>query len=137
MNQIISFIQKIRLRQIVTTALVVLTFIVSTAFDKYGNELQAKAESVTPEAKSYQVDRTDSQIKIDAENAKQKTQEAAQNLAETTKQTAKDAKNNTQAAGKNFFDNVREKLNLDEPIDPGTKQAVKQLEEKASEIINP
>jgi len=43
-----------RLRQIVTFSS--LTFLVSTAFDVHGNQLQAQAEPVTPEATSYRAD---------------------------------------------------------------------------------
>jgi len=50
MNRVISA-AKMRLRQIVTIFLVVLTFLVSTAL-MYGNQLQAQAELVTPEATS-------------------------------------------------------------------------------------
>ena len=128
MNRVISWLQSIRLRQILTFFLVVLTFVVSTAFDKYGNELQAQAEPVTPEATEYKIDHAGSQLRTDAENA-------AKDLARNTKQSAKDAKDSTQDAGNNLFQNIREKLNLDEPIDPGTKQAFEQLKDTASEVV--
>jgi len=124
MNRVISWLQSIRLRQIITVFLVGLTFFISTAFDKYGNELQAQAEPVTPEATNYKLDKTDTQLRINAENVKEKAQD-----------TAKNAKESTQDAGKNLFQNIREKLNLDEPIDPGTKQVIKQIEETASEVV--
>jgi len=44
--------------------LVVLTFLVSTAFDVHGNQLQAQAELVTPEATSYRADSGDDQTSI-------------------------------------------------------------------------
>lgn len=131
MNRVISWLQSIRLRQILTVFLVVLTFFVSTAFDKYGNELQAQAEPVTPEATDYKIDRAGSQLHSDAENA----QNAAKDLARDTKQATKNAKDSTQDAGNNLFQNIREKLNLDEPIDPGTKQAFEQLKDTASEVV--
>lgn len=131
MNRVISWLQSIRLRQILTGFLVVLTFFVSTAFDKYGNELQAQAEPVTPEATEYKIDRAGSQLRSDAENVK----ENAQSAAKDTKQAAKNAKESTQDAGNNLFQNIREKLNLDEPIDPGTKQAFEQLKDTASEAV--
>jgi len=122
MNRVISWLQTIRLRQIVTVFLVGLIFFIGTTFDQHGNELQAQAEPVTPEANRYQVDRTGSQIRLDAGNVKEKAQDKAKNLAENTKQATKNAKENTRDAGKNLVQNVREKLNLDGPIDPGTKQ---------------
>ena len=131
MNRVISWLQSIKLRQILTVFLVVLTFFVSTAFDKYGNELQAQAEAVTPEATRYQVDRAGSQLRSDAENA----QDVAKDLARDTKQATKNAKESTKETGNNIFDTIREKLNLDEPIDPGTKQAGEQLKEAASEVV--
>lgn len=134
-NRVISWLQSIRLRQILTVFLVVLTFVVSTAFDKYGNELQAQAEPVTPEATGYQVDRANSQLRSDAENVKENAQNSAKDLARDTKQAAKNAKDSTQDTGKNLFQNIKEKLNLDEPIDPGTKQAFEQLKDTASETV--
>lgn len=135
MNRVISWLQSIKLRQIVTVFLVILTFFVSTAFDKYGNELQAQAETVTPEATKYQVDRAGSQLRSDAENVKENAQSAAKDLARDTKQATKNAKESTKETGNNLFDTIREKLNLDEPIDPGTKQAAEQLKETASEVV--
>jgi ABC-type transport system involved in cytochrome bd biosynthesis fused ATPase/permease subunit len=129
MNRIISWLQSIRLCQLVTVFLVGLTFVISTAFDRYGNELQAQAEPVTPEANKYQVDRTSSQIRLDAGNVKEKAQEQAKDLAEDTKQATKNAKENTQDAGKNLVQNIREKLNLDEPID-APKESLKNAAEK-------
>lgn len=128
MNRVISWLQSIRLRQILTVFLVVLTFVVSTAFDKYGNELQAQAEPVTPEATEYKIDHAGSQLRTDAENV-------AKDLARDTKQSAKHAKDSTQDAGNNLFQNIREKLNLDEPIDPGTKQVFEELKDTASEVV--
>jgi len=56
---------KMRLRQIVTI-LVVLTFLVSTAFLMYMVQLQAQAELVTPT--SYRADSGDDQTSIKGEN---------------------------------------------------------------------
>lgn len=129
MKQVISWLRRgnpsmvalLRLRQIITVFLVVLTFFVSTAFDKYGNELQAQAEPVTPEAANYQTDSADSQLRIDADKVKNNAQNAAKDLSRDTKNATKNAKESTQDAGNNIIQNIREKLNLDEPIDSGTK----------------
>lgn len=135
MKAIISWLSKgnlsrtvlLQLRYIVTSFLVVLTFFVSTAFDISGNQLQAQAEPITPEATKYKVDNTANQLRNDTENVKRDAQNATKDLASDTKQAAKNVKENTQNTGKNLIENIREKLNLDEPIDPGTKQAFKQI----------
>lgn len=126
----------LQLRYTVASSLVVLTFFVSTSFDISGNQLQAQAEPVTPEATEYKVDTTANQLRNDAENVKQDAKNAATDLASDTKQAAKNAKENTQDIGNNLIENVREKLNLDEPIDPGTKQAFKQIKGTASGAVN-
>ena len=135
MNRVISLLQKMRLRQIVTIFLVVLTFLVSTAFDIHGNQLQAQAEPVTPEATNYKTDSGDDQISIKQERIKENAEKSAKLLAEEGKEVKNKAVESTQDSGKNLFDNIREKLNLDEPIDPGTKKAVQQLEDTASEAV--
>ena len=135
MNRVISLLQKMRLRQIVTIFLVVLTFLVSTAFDVHGNQLQAQAEPVTPEATKYKTDSGDDQISIKQERIKENAEKSAKLLADEGKQVKNQAVESTQDSGKNLFDNIREKLNLDEPIDPGTKKAVEQLEDTASEVV--
>ncbi len=135
MNRVISLLQKMRLRQIVTSFLVVLTFLVSTAFDVHGNQLQAQAEPVTPEATKYKTDSGDDQISIKQERIKENAEKSAKLLADEGKQVKNQAVESTQDSGKNLFDNIREKLNLDEPIDPGTKKAVEQLEDTASEVV--
>lgn len=115
----------IRLSQALASLLVVLAFFVSTAFDIHGNQLQAQAEPVTPEASNYKVERT-------AERFSNDTQNAANNVASDVQQAGKRAAKETQAKGNNLIDTIREKLNLDEPIDPGTKQAGQQIKDAAT-----
>ena len=134
MKRVISLLESIRLRQIVTVFLVVLTFLVSTAFDIYGNQLQAQAEPVTPEATEYKVD-AESQLEMKAERTKENAEKSAKLLAEEGKQVKDRAAESAQESGKNIFDSIREKLNLDEPIDPGTKQAAEELKETAEEVV--
>lgn len=129
MNRVISWLQSVKIRQILTGFLVVLTFFVSTAFDIHGNQLQAQAEPVTPEATKYKVDDAESQAEIKAERIKEDAEKSARLLADEGKQVRNRAAESAQDKGKNIFDTVREKLNLDEPIDPGTKQAAEQLKE--------
>jgi hypothetical protein len=135
MNRVISLLQNIRLRQIVTIFLVGLTFLVSTAFDIHGNQLQAQAEPVTPEATNYKTDTGDNQTSVKVERIQENAEKSAKLLADEGKQVKNRAVESSQASGKNLFDNIREKLNLDEPIDPGTKKAVNQLEDTASKAV--
>ncbi len=135
MNRFISLLQIIRLRQIITVFLVGLTFFLSTAFDIHGNSLQAQAESVTPEATKYKVEVPENDPTFKAERIKKEAEKSAKLLADEGKQVRNRAAESEQDQGKNLFDTIREKLNLDEPIDPGTKQAVEQLEGKTNEAV--
>lgn len=126
MKRVISLLQGIQLRQIITVFLVGLTFFVSTAFDIHGNQLQAQAEPVTPEATEYEVE---SEAEVKADRIKENAEKSAKLLADEGKQVKNRAAESAQDTGKNVFETVKEKLNLDEPIDPGTKQAAEQLKE--------
>lgn len=124
MNRLVS-----SLRRIITIFLVVLAFFVSTAFDQHGNQLQAQAEPVTPEATGYQVDSDNNQARIKAERIKDNAEKSAKLLEEEGIKVTNRAAESAQDPNKNIIDSVREKLNLDEPIDPGTKQAARQLKD--------
>lgn len=118
-----SWLQRIKLRQIVTVFLVALAFVFSTV-------MQVQAEPVTPEATSYQVDRVDNQGRPKAEKLREDTEKAEKLLEEEGyKPATQTAAEKAQDNNKGFFENIKDKLNLDEPIDPGTKQAAKQVKE--------
>lgn len=123
MKQAISFLKNIHLRQIVTIFLVVLSFLFSTAFDFNGNLLSAQAASELTDAKK-------------AERVMENAEKSAKLLeAEgitVTNRAAESAKN----PDENIFESIKEKLNLDEPIDPGTKLAGEQIKEGVSKAIN-
>ena len=121
MNQVISWTQQIRLRQIITVLLIGLTFFVSTAFDIHGNSLQAQAQ-VSRNAVA------DGQVRIKTERIEENAEKSAELLADEGRQV-KNRATESKDTGKNLIDTVREKLNLDEPIDPGTKAAAEQLKE--------
>jgi regulatory protein YycI of two-component signal transduction system YycFG len=121
MNRLVS-----SLRRIITIFLVVLAFFVSTAFDQHD---QAQAEPVTPEATSYQVDSDNNQARIKAERIKDNAEKSAKLLEEEGIKVTNRAAESAQDPNKNLIDSVREKLNLDEPIDPGTKKAARQLKD--------
>ena len=125
MKRVISWLKNISLRQILTVFFVSITFLFSTV-DIHGNQLQAQAEPVTPEATEYKVE---NKAEIKAERVKENAEKSAKLLAEEGKLVTNRAAASAQDSNKNIFESVKEKLNLDEPIDPGTKQAVRQLED--------
>jgi hypothetical protein len=125
-------LQSIKLKQIIVVFLVGLTFLISSAFDIYGNQLQAQAEPVTPEATQYKVDGNESEAEIKADRIKDNAEKSAKLL----KDEGINIKNRAaEGKGKNIFENVKDKLNLDEPIDPGTKKAGEQLKEAAEDVV--
>jgi hypothetical protein len=120
MNRVISWLNTIRLRQIITVFLVSLTVFVGTAFDLHGNPLQAQAQKVSD--KYVDVENRAERVKEDAEKS-------AKLLAKEGIQVKNQTAGSTQEASNNPVDNIREKLNLDEPIDPGTKQVGEEIKD--------
>ena len=110
MKQVNHLLQNLSLRKILTVFLVGVTFFVIQAAG-FSNASPALAEAVTPEATSYQVERVETN-NIKSDNG----------LIEKVKEAA---------------DNVREKLNLDEPIDPGTKEVFNSVEKRVEETVKP
>ncbi|HEY9781160.1 MAG TPA: hypothetical protein V6D09_13595 [Leptolyngbyaceae cyanobacterium] len=110
MKQVTSLLQNLSLRKILTVFLVGVTVFVIQTFG-FINASPALAEAVTPEATSYQVDQ------VETKNIKKDN-----GLIEKVKETA---------------DNVREKLNLDEPIDPGTKEVFNSVEKQVEKTVKP
>lgn len=117
MNQVIASLLNLRPRQIITVFLVGLTFWGLQAFG-YSNQLQAHAKALTPEASAYQVDNADRN--------------------NSTPQIQNDNKlvNNSRSELKSTADNVREKLNLDQPIYPGTKEVLNDIKESTKDAVN-
>lgn len=131
MKRVNSWLQSIKIKQIITVFLVGLTFLIGSAFDLHG-QLQAQAEPVTPEATQYKVDSGESEAEIKADRIKDNAEKSAKLLEDegiSIKNRAAETK------GKNLFENVKDKLNLDEPIDPGTKKAGEQLKEAAEDVV--
>jgi len=131
MKQVITWLQSIKIRQIVTVFMVVTAILFSTV-DMYGNQLQAQAEPITPEATEYNAHGVKNNAEIKAERIKEDAEKSAKLLADEGIQVKNRA---AQTEGKNIFETVKEKLNLDEPIDPGTKMAGEQLKEAAEEVV--
>lgn len=124
MKRVIDWLRGTTLRVLLAIFLVSITFLISTAFG-YSNSLQAQAQVLTPEATEYKVDSPDSPFQPEAQDTKGNLRESGNNLVEG-------AKKKTQSTG----DNIREKLNLDQPIYPGTKKFAEQVKDKAEEVFN-
>lgn len=135
MKRTISFLKNIRLRQIVTICLVVLAFLVSTNFDISGNSLQAWAEPVTPEATDYNANKSQAPNRLKAERIEENAEKSAKLLEEEGIKVTNRAAEAAKDPNKNIFESIKEKLNLDEPIDPGTKEFVEEIREGASEVV--
>ncbi|MBW4665479.1 MAG: hypothetical protein KME01_15000 [Chroococcus sp. CMT-3BRIN-NPC107] len=132
MKRVTSWLQSIKIKRIITVFLVSLTFLIGSAFDIYGNQLQAQAQPVTPEATQYKVDGGESEAEIKADRIKDNAEKSAKLL----KDEGINIKNRAaEDKGKNIFENIKDKLNLDEPIDPGTKKAGEQLKEAAADVV--
>lgn len=131
----ISLMKNIRLRQIVTVFLVVLAFLVSTAFDIRGNDLQAWAEPVTPEATSYNTTKGEVPNRMKAERIEENAEKSAKLLEKEGIKVTNRAAEAAKDPNKNIFESIKEKLNLDEPIDPGTKEFVEEIKEGASGAV--
>jgi hypothetical protein len=115
MNRVISWLQSVTLRVIVTIAIVGFALLFDAAFG-YGNQMQALADKgLTPEASSYQVDRTNS----------------------SSENTATEPVENSQNNLKGIADSIREKLNLDEPTPSSTKKFFKQVQGKDANVVEP
>ena len=100
----------LRLSQIYRAILVVFAVLFVQGFGNI-NVLPAQADTVkTPEAKYYNAQPT-----------------------EKDKQLVDNAKNNLKGIG----ENVREKLNLDEPLPESTKEFLNSSKNKVDEVVNP
>ncbi|MDM9380433.1 hypothetical protein QUB80_06920 [Chlorogloeopsis sp. ULAP01] len=111
MNRVITWIEGIHLRQIVTVLLVTIAFLFSTAF---GNSYQhsAQAKALTPEAQQYH-----SEGGEEFQKAVKDTQESGKNILESAKE------------------NIIEKLNLNEPIPPATKEFFQDVKENTQQAV--
>ncbi|HEY9875427.1 MAG TPA: hypothetical protein V6D12_18490 [Candidatus Obscuribacterales bacterium] len=96
MKQVISFVQTIRLRQIIASFILGIALLLTSAVS-YAQAQPFTAEPMTPEASSYQVDKS----------------------------------GDNQDAGKNVFENIKEKLNLDEPLPRSTKDFFNEVQGKS------
>ncbi|MGB7894558.1 MAG: hypothetical protein WCF82_22025 [Microcoleus sp.] len=85
-----------------------IALIFSSELEFSGNKMQANATHLTPEATSYEVARPDRQPTTDIEKG-----------------------------GNDAVDNIREKLNLDQPIAPSTKKFIESVKDNVGEAVTP
>lgn len=89
-------------------------FVVATALlfsselELSSHKMQAIAKPLTPEAKYYEVPRPERPLATDAENG-----------------------------ASDVLDNIREKLNLDQPIAPSTKKFIESVKNNVEEAVTP
>jgi predicted PurR-regulated permease PerM len=136
MNRLISWLQSVLVRVILTLSMVGVAFLLSATLG-YGNSFQAQAQPLTPEATQYQVNsqespfRDDEQEKVNQlfeDNKQPQTApETTQKIGDNLSTPAKSIKENIESIG----DTVREKLNLDQPIYPGTKEFLNDVQDIA------
>ena len=136
MKRVISLLKNIRLRQIVTIFLLILTFLVGTTFVPHANQLQAQASQATTEKANYDSETSDAIIRTRMERVKEDEEKAAKLLEEEGIKVTNRAAESAKDPNKNLFESIKEKLNLDEPIDPGTKEFVEETKEAASEVLS-
>jgi hypothetical protein len=107
MKNLTSRLVRICLRSTIIFALAT-ALLFSSELELWGNKMQAIAKPLTSEAKYYDIARPDRPLTTDIEKD---TNDAV--------------------------DNIREKLNLDQPIAPSTKRFIESVKNNAEEAITP
>jgi predicted PurR-regulated permease PerM len=129
MNRVISWLQNVLVRVVLTLSLVSVALLLSATLSN-SPSFQAQAEPLTPEATKYKVNSQDSPFR---DNDQEKVNELfkdnknPQPASETTKQIGENLNKSQKTVKENLenvVDNVREKLNLDQPLYPGTKEVL-------------
>lgn len=118
MNQIPAFIQKLQLRKTLATLFIGLMFLVGISIGQLVYPASANAAS-TPEAQSYQLDRGNPHLNSGANQARAGEDGG---LINSIQEGA---------------ENVKEKLNLDEPLPESTKLFFKQLKGEDVQVKEP
>ncbi|GEM_PF-2146382 len=108
MNRIIARLQTLQLERVLATLLVGFTLIASVVLG-FGGALPVQAAPIATDTRIHPVEQTEPMPRIDVNASK----EPEEGLVGTLKSAA---------------DNVREKLNLDEPLPDSTKAFFKQVQ---------
>lgn len=130
MNRVISWLQNVLVSVTITSSLLTIAFFFNPALG-YGNSFQAAlAAPLTPEATTYQVNDHDSPFRDnDQEKVNslfeeyKKPQPAPETAKEIGDNLSKPAKE-TKEKAEGVLDTIKEKLNLDQPLYPGTKEVL-------------
>lgn len=117
MNQVTLWLQTLRVGVLFTIFWLVTVFLISTGIS-YANPLAAQAKPLTQEVLSYQVARAD-----------------GENAQDTAPKPNNDLIENSREKLKSRADDVREKLNVDQPIYPGTKEVLDSAQDRAKEAV--
>jgi hypothetical protein len=131
MNRIFSYLKSFLLGQLVILILVGFTFFELQAVN-YSDILVASADTVISPEGIYYHGTPDEDINKDISNkydGNRIVDSAKNNLQETT-----ESSKNTL---RDVADNVREKLNLDEPLPRSTKEFLKLTEERVEKTVEP
>lgn len=104
----------------IATIAISIAFAVGLAIGYFAPD--ASAKPATPEAAEYDVQGDDYQVEIRSDRSDAPIGSPDLN---------RDIQSNIQDA----LDNVREKLNLDQPLYPGTKEVIEDVQESVSDVI--
>jgi hypothetical protein len=108
-----------KLRQFFTVFLAGVLFLVAAV----SQVSPAMAKPLTPEAAAYEIDRADSPQQLgDRLNSQAREHKSEIANPQYAKQAAKNATDEATSNVGGAFENIREKLNLDEPIPESTKE---------------
>lgn len=122
MDRKIFDVSRIKPVQTLVAFLVGITFLVSLVLGASVYELPAQAASLTPEAKNYQVDHSNTQIRVNPEQYQDKVEETGKEVGGSLKNAA---------------ETVRERLNLDQPLPESTKDFFKQVRGEDVKVEEP
>lgn len=115
MNQVASWLKSAQIRRILTVYLSGLILFVSVIFGQLSYTQQAIAAPQTSQAKNSQVNQTNTQNRANLQQAKEDTKDSEGGL----------------------FENIKEKLNLDEPLPESTKDFFKQVQGEDVQVEEP
>lgn len=119
MNRFLSPV-KLLVRRGVAAFVLGITLAIGLLFSQF-NSLPAQATALTPEAKAYQVNQG-KDMPASVERVKDHTQAAEGGISNSLKNAA---------------DEVREKLNLDEPLPKSTRDFIKQVKGEDVKVEEP
>ena len=123
MNRLISWLRNVRVRAIFTAFIVGIALLANVALG-FGNPLRSQDSILlaSVDTSSYRVDADDSSFPTYGYSERTNNPDSIENSRDKLKGAA---------------DNIREKLNLDEPLPKSTKDFLNQVEEKVDRVTEP